>query len=67
MLRCGAERVDVLHPSLVWLPLAALLLLAAVLGTDGLGRALTDDEKKRFGARLREHDYPGARLVARCV
>jgi hypothetical protein len=64
VLRCGAERVDVLHPSLVWLPLAALLLLASVLGTDGLGRALTDDEKKRFGARLREHDYPGARLVA---
>jgi hypothetical protein len=25
---------------------------------------LTDDEKKRFGALLREHDYPDARLVA---
>jgi hypothetical protein len=27
-------------------------------------RPLTDDEKKRFGALLREHDYPRARLVA---
>lgn len=64
MLRCGAERVHVLNLSLVCLPLVALLLLAAVLGTDGVGRPLTDDEKKRFGALLREHDYPGARLVA---
>jgi hypothetical protein len=42
----------------------AVLLLAAVIGTDALGRPLVDDEKKRFGALLREHDYPGARLVA---
>jgi hypothetical protein len=53
-----------LHPSFLWLPLVALLLLAAVVGTDRLGRPLTDEEKKRFGALLREHDYPGARLVA---
>jgi hypothetical protein len=47
------------------LPLTALLVLAvAVLGTDHLGRPLTDDEKKRFGALLREHDYPSQRLVA---
>jgi hypothetical protein len=35
-----------------------------VLGTDRLGRALSDDEKRRLGVLLREHDYPGARLVA---
>ncbi len=42
----------------------AVVAILAVLGTDRLGRALTDEEKKRFGALLREHDYPGARLVA---
>ena len=42
----------------------AVLAMVAVLGTDRLGRPLTDEEKKRFGALLREHDYPGARLVA---
>ena len=47
------------------LPLTALLLLSvSILGTERLGRPLTDDEKKRFGALLREHDYPGKRLVA---
>ncbi len=50
---------------MVWLfAVTAFLAIGAVLGTDRLGRALTDDEKKRFGALLREHDYPGARLVA---
>jgi hypothetical protein len=47
-----------------WLPITALLAILAVLGTDRLARPLTDEEKKRFGALLREHDYPGARLVA---
>ncbi|MDP9002076.1 MAG: hypothetical protein M3O46_18440 [Myxococcota bacterium] len=47
-----------------WPPLIAVLAILAVLGTDRLGRPLTDDEKKRFGALLREHDCPGARLVA---
>ena len=42
----------------------ALMMLVAYAGTERLGRPLTDDEKKRFGALLREHDYPGARLVA---
>lgn len=52
-------------PAVVWLfAVTAFLAIGAVLGTDRLGRALTDDEKKRFGALLREHDYPGARLVA---
>jgi hypothetical protein len=48
------------------LPLCALALmtLMAFVGTERLGRPMTDDEKKRFGALLREHDYPGARLVA---
>ena len=41
----------------------ALMTLIAYAGTERLGRPLTDDEKKRFGALLREHDYPGARLV----
>jgi hypothetical protein len=55
-----------LSSSLFWslAPLAALLLMAAVIGTETLGRPLTDEEKKRFGALLREHDYPGARLIA---
>jgi hypothetical protein len=42
----------------------ALLAVLAVIGTEVLGRPLTDDEKRRFGELLREHDYPGARLVA---
>ncbi|MGH7439564.1 MAG: hypothetical protein ACRENE_28070 [Polyangiaceae bacterium] len=46
-------------------PLAALLLVAtAMIGTDALGRPLTDEEKKRFGRLLLEADYPGVRLVA---
>jgi hypothetical protein len=49
----------------IWLfPALALLAIGAVLGTDRLGRPLTDEEKKRFGALLREHDYPGECLVA---
>ncbi len=52
-----------MNPAL-WLPLASLLLLAAFVGTERLGRAMTDEEKQRFGKLLREHDYPGARLVA---
>ncbi len=38
--------------------------IAAIVGTERLGRPLTDDEKQRFGRLLREHDYPGARLIA---
>jgi hypothetical protein len=53
------------HISLFLLQLTALLaMVAAILGTDRLGRPLTDEEKKRFGALLLEHDYPGQRLVA---
>lgn len=48
---------------MVWL-LAALVAVAMALGTERLGRPLTDEEKKELGALLREHDYPGARLVA---
>jgi hypothetical protein len=49
----------------IWLlPALVVLAIGAVLGTDRLGRPLTDEEKKRFGALLREHDYPGKRLVA---
>jgi len=36
----------------------------AVVGTDALGRPFTDAEKRRFGALLRAHDYPGAHLTA---
>lgn len=47
------------------LALAPLLFLAAaIIGTDALGRPLTDEERRRFGALLEEHDYPGLRLVA---
>jgi hypothetical protein len=38
--------------------------VSGVIGTDKLGRPFTDEEKKRFGALLRQHDYPGARLIA---
>ena len=58
------RKEPLLHPSFLWLPLAAFLLVVAVLGTEHLGRPLTDEEKKRLGALLREHDYPGARLIA---
>jgi hypothetical protein len=47
-----------------WIPVIALLAIAAFVGTDRLGRPMTDEEKRHFGALLREHDYPGARLVA---
>ena len=43
---------------------AFLAVVAAIVGTDRLGHALTNEEKVRFGALLRQHDYPGARLVA---
>jgi len=33
-------------------------------GADARARPLTIDERRRLGALLREHDYPGARLVA---
>lgn len=62
--RRTTEDLRLLHPSLLWLPLLALLAVAAIIGTETLGRPLTDAEKRRFGALLREHDYPGARLVA---
>jgi hypothetical protein len=53
------------HLSFICLQLAAFVaVLAAILGTDRLGRPLTDEEKKRFGALLEGHDYPGKRLVA---
>ncbi len=51
-------------PTVLRLCAFALVTLIAFVGTERLGRPLTDDEKKRFGALLREHDYPGARLVA---
>jgi hypothetical protein len=38
--------------------------VSAVIGTDKLQRPFADEEKKRFGALLRQHDYPGARFVA---
>ncbi|HEX3769480.1 MAG TPA: hypothetical protein VHV30_01390 [Polyangiaceae bacterium] len=50
----------------VFIPLLPLALLAvfAVIGTERLGRPLTNEENRRFGKLLQEHDYPGARLVA---
>ncbi len=47
-----------------WVSAMAVLAILVVLGTDRLGRPLTAEESKRFGALLREHDYPGARLIA---
>ena len=39
-------------------------VFGAILGTERLGRALTDDEKLHLGALLRRFDYPRVRLVA---
>jgi hypothetical protein len=51
--------------SMLRFPVIALAaIVAAVLGTDRLGRALTHEEKKTLGAELRAHDYEGARLIA---
>jgi hypothetical protein len=44
--------------------LGALFVAVAIVGTDRLGRPLTEEEKKRFDEVLREHDYSGAHLVA---
>jgi DNA-directed RNA polymerase specialized sigma24 family protein len=38
--------------------------VAPVVGTGRLGRPLSDQEKKRFAALLREHDFVNARLAA---
>jgi DNA-directed RNA polymerase specialized sigma24 family protein len=49
-----------------FIPLLSIALFAvlAVVGIERLGRPLTDDEKRRLGALLKEHDYPGKRLIA---
>src|SRR5260370_27590576 len=49
---------------MLWSLGIAVVAILAILGTDRLGRPLTPEESKRFGALLREHDYPGARLIA---
>jgi hypothetical protein len=36
----------------------------AIIGTDKLGRAFTDDERAVFSALLREHDFVGACMIA---
>jgi hypothetical protein len=47
------------------LPVIALFaILAAVLGTDRVGRAFTQEERRALGALLKAHDYAGARLIA---
>jgi hypothetical protein len=38
--------------------------VAPIVGTDRLGRGLSDDERAYSEALLREHDFAGARLVA---
>jgi DNA-directed RNA polymerase specialized sigma24 family protein len=38
--------------------------VAPVVGTERLGRPFNDQEKKRFAALLREHDFVNARLAA---
>src|SRR5260370_5593635 len=49
---------------MLWSLGIAVVAILAILGTDRLGRPLTPEESKRFGAILREHDYTGARLIA---
>jgi hypothetical protein len=44
--------------------LAIVLATAAIVGTNVLGRPFTDEERKLFAKLLREHDYPGVRLIA---
>jgi hypothetical protein len=38
--------------------------MTAIIGTDRLGRPLTDGEKAQFSALLRAHDFVGASLVS---
>jgi hypothetical protein len=38
--------------------------MTAIVGTDRLGRAPTDQEKARFSALLRAHDFVGASIVS---
>ncbi len=38
--------------------------ILAIVGTDRLGRALTNEERAVFGKLLREHGYVGGRSVA---
>jgi hypothetical protein len=49
---------------MLWSLGIAVVAILAILGTDRLERPLTPEESKRFGALLREHDYPGARMIA---
>jgi hypothetical protein len=44
--------------------LSAITPTGAYVGTDRLGRALTDAENRQLGKLLRDHDFPGASLVA---
>ena len=43
---------------------SAITSTGAYAGTDRLGRSLTDEDKKRLAKLLRDHDFPGASLVA---
>jgi hypothetical protein len=49
-----------------FIPLLSIALFAvlAVVWHRAPGRPLTDDEKRRLGALLKEHDYPRKQLIA---
>ncbi|MGA7121088.1 MAG: hypothetical protein WBY94_13370 [Polyangiaceae bacterium] len=49
---------------MLWTTIIAVATVLPALGADRLGRALTDDEAKRFGELLAQHDYHGARVAA---
>jgi hypothetical protein len=46
-----------------WL-IAAMFVATVTLAAERLGRPLNEEERKQLGKLLREHDYPGARLIA---
>lgn len=48
---------------MLWL-IAAMFVATVTLAAERLGRPLNDEERKQLGKLLREHDYPGARLIA---
>jgi hypothetical protein len=61
MPKSGALRAeDYLFAPMLGSFFLVLVAMVAILGTDRLGRPLTNEEKARFGNLLREHDYVGA-------
>jgi hypothetical protein len=46
-----------------WL-IAAMFVATVTLAAERLGRPLNEEERRQLGKLLREHDFPGVRLIA---